>query len=225
LQSTDHIARYQKRRLAEAAGPKTINLEVATLRAVLRKHRLWANLQPDVKPLRTREDVGRALSDDEKHRLLAACGKSRSRSLYPAVLLSLHSGLRSSELRLLRWHQVDLLERTVTVGKSKTAGGEGRVIPLSNMALQTMKNWRSRLILFSRQSAMDWTVRRATRMAPWFPTMSPPAKPITSWKTAWTKARGAAGVSCRWHDMRHDWLTMLGESGASDSTIVALAAT
>src|SRR5205814_5477118 len=123
--------------------PKTINLEISSLRSILRKHRLWANLQPDVKSLPTREDVGRALTEDEQYRLLVACKRSRSRSLYTAVQLSLHTGLRNTELRLLKWRQLDLLEGTVTVGKSKTKGGEGRMIPLSRTALQCMKDWRS----------------------------------------------------------------------------------
>jgi hypothetical protein len=43
----------------------------------------------------------------------------------------------------LRWRQVDLLENTITVGKSKTEGGEGRVIPLSGMAAACLREWRS----------------------------------------------------------------------------------
>ena len=138
----DSIARYQGSRQKDGVGPRTINLEVCTLRAILRKNRLWANIQPDVKMLRTRSDIGRALSADEVHRLLAACKKSRSRSLYPAVLLSLHTGLRNAELRLLRWRQVDLLENEITVGKSKTVTGEGRVVPLSNTAFEAIREWR-----------------------------------------------------------------------------------
>lgn len=36
-------ASYQAKRLNEAASPKTVNLEIATVRAVLRKHRMWAS--------------------------------------------------------------------------------------------------------------------------------------------------------------------------------------
>ena len=92
-------------------------MEIGTLRAILRKARLWANIQPDIRMLRVRDEVGRALSDDEQHRLLTACRASRSRSLYPAVLLSLHTGLRNQELRLLRWRQIDLIDRKLIVGK------------------------------------------------------------------------------------------------------------
>jgi integrase len=44
---------------------------------------------------------------------------------------------------MLRWHQVDLLEGIITVGKSKTPGGEGRLVYLSALTTQTLKDWRS----------------------------------------------------------------------------------
>jgi integrase len=48
---------------------------------------------------------------------------SRSRSPLPAVLLALNTGMRYSELRLMRWEQIDLERRTLRVGKSKTEAG------------------------------------------------------------------------------------------------------
>jgi integrase len=135
------VSRYQAHRLAEAASPKTVNLEVGTLRAILRKHRLWAELQPDVKMLPTRDDVGRAISEDEETRLLAACETSRSRALLPAVVLALNTGMRYDEIRTLRWKQVDLERRTVTVGKSKTQAGAGRTIPLNDRARLSLQFW------------------------------------------------------------------------------------
>ena len=65
------IAAYQSARLRERAAPKTVNLEVGTLRAILRKHRTWANIQPDVQMLRVRDYIGRALTADEERVLLA----------------------------------------------------------------------------------------------------------------------------------------------------------
>jgi integrase len=223
------ISRYQAARQAEGAGPRTINMEVGVLRAILRKHRIWANIQPDVKMLRTQSDIGRALTPDEQHRLLTACKKSRSRSLYPAVLLSLHTGLRNSELRLLRWRQIDLIERELTVGKSKTAGGEGRKIPLSRLAFDVLQDWRrlfpeaapAHFVFPTEKYGLDGedgylTGKRAA-------SDTDPTKPIGSWKSAWTRARSEAKVQCRWHDMRHTFVSRMAESQASDATIMSLA--
>lgn len=44
--SPEDIARYQQARLGEGASSKTINLELGTVRAILRRNRLWANLHP-----------------------------------------------------------------------------------------------------------------------------------------------------------------------------------
>jgi hypothetical protein len=63
------VSRYQAARKKESASPRTINMEVGTLRAILRKHRLWANIQPDIRMLKVQQDIGRALSEDEQHRL------------------------------------------------------------------------------------------------------------------------------------------------------------
>jgi integrase len=225
----EDVSRYQAARKKEHASPRTINMEVGTLRAILRKHRLWANIQPDVRMLRTRQDVGRALTQDEQHRLLAACKKSRSRSLYPAFVLSLLTSLRNGELRLLQWRQVDLLEQILTVGKSKTAGGEGRKVPLSPTAVQVLQDWRSQFpealpchyVFPSERYGLDGeeghkggaTTRYEVR----------PEVPIGSWKVSWTAARKLAGVSCRWHDARHSFVSLLAEGQASDATIMSLA--
>lgn len=39
--AADDIARYQAERLGHGAAPKTTNLEIGTLRAILRRNRLW----------------------------------------------------------------------------------------------------------------------------------------------------------------------------------------
>src|ERR687883_517498 len=74
----EDVSRYQQHRLREGAAAKTINLEIGTLRAILRRHRLWASIQPDVRMLPARDDIGRALTPDEEKDLLDACSESRS---------------------------------------------------------------------------------------------------------------------------------------------------
>jgi integrase len=223
-----HIRKHQATRKTADASNRSINMEIGALRMILRQHRLWANLQPDVKMLRERSDIGRAISHEEEHRLLLACQRSRSRSLYPAVLLSIHTGLRNKELRLLRWRQVDMLEQAITVGKSKTVAGEGRVVPLSDTATHAIQEWRSEFpdakpehyIFLSEKYGLageeghlhGTQVRYSVR----------PDVPMGSWKIAWKYALAGAGVKCRWHDLRHTFVSRMAESQASDSTIMAM---
>jgi len=51
-----------------------------------------------------------------------------------------------------------------------------------------------------------------------------PTRHLNSWRSAWrtlTKRAGLPGF--RFHDLRHCAITLLAESGASDSTIMAIA--
>jgi hypothetical protein len=90
--TAEDIAEYQKCRLKASAAPKSINLDVGTLPAILKRHRLWAHLQPDVRMMPVHETVGRALTADEEERLLQASSSLRSRMLLPIVTLALHTG-------------------------------------------------------------------------------------------------------------------------------------
>jgi integrase len=76
----------------------------------------------------------------------AASGKAR-----PFLLTAIFTGLRSSELRGLRWQDVDLkrgelhvhqrADRFNVMGKPKTESGE-RPIPLGPLVLNALKEWR-----------------------------------------------------------------------------------
>jgi integrase len=222
---TDHdIARYQEKRREEKAANKTVNNEVATLRAILRRHRLWAQIAPDVRMLRVREDTGRALAVDEEENLLMACAASRSRSLLPAVTLALNTGLRHDEIRLLTWRQIDFVHEAVTVGKSKTAHGSGRAVPLNKRALEALTNWAKEFPdrkpshhVFPSEKV---GVATDDRIPSVFDTN--PQKPIGSWKVAWTTARTNAGVSCRFHDLRHTTVTRLLERGVAFAVVATI---
>jgi integrase len=222
---TDHdIARYQEQRRQKKAANKTINNEVAALRAILRRHRLWAQIAPDVRMLRAREDVGRALTVEEEEKILRACAASRSRSLLPVVTLALNTGLRHDELRLLTWRQVDLVNEAVTVGKSKTDHGAGRAVPLNARALKAMTAWAQefpdRKLSHCVFPSEKVGVAGNDRISSVFDTN--PDKPISSWKVAWTTARANAGVSCRFHDLRHTTVTRLLERGVAFAVVATI---
>jgi integrase len=190
------IARYQSDRIESGAAGKTVNLELATLRAILRRHRLWSFLQPEVSRSRERDDVGTALSLDEETRLLGACQTSRSQTLYPAVRLALHTGLRRSELLTLRWSQIDLERKQLTVGGSKTVAGAGRIVPLNATAMDVLTTWAVRFAnrkpdhaLFPSEKvgvAGDERVAHAV--------VEDPTVAIGSIKEAWETAKRRSGV-------------------------------
>lgn len=226
----EEVARYQAARLQEGAAPKTVNLEVATVRAILKKNRLWFAIQPDVRMLRTTDDVGRAISREEESALLKSCQSSRSRSLYTAVVLALNTCMRYSELRLLTWQQVNFATRTLTVGASKTEAGAGRMIPLNDRAFAVLSFWAS--LFPSRESihyvfqfekyglAQREDMRRGITSVCVHST--DPTKPIGRWKEAWEAAKIRAGVQCRFHDLRHTGCTRMLEAGIPFSVVASI---
>ena len=105
----EHISRYQRTRLKEKASSRSVNILVPPVRLVMRKHKLWLHICDDVRMLKERAAMLAGLfAPDEQQRLLKASVLVRLDLLSRDLLLSLHTGLRLSELRLLRWHQVDL---------------------------------------------------------------------------------------------------------------------
>jgi integrase len=139
--------------------------------------------------------------------------------LRAALALLLNTGLRDKELREIRWEQIDLInKKALTVGKSKTEAGTGRIIPLNETAFAALIEHAA------------WYTRRFGECRPeWYvfafgkPLPKDPTRPMTSFKTAWTKVREKAGVKGRWHDNRHTLATELAESGAGDEVIMSIA--
>jgi integrase len=216
------VKSYQTARLTEAAAPKTINDEVLLLlrlcddqgdliRAKLRREKALKLALPP--------SPGRAYTADEKARMLEEAQKLRTPQMHAALALDLNTGLRDKELRELRWEQIDLVhKKALTVGKSKTEAGTGRAIPLNETALAAL------------EAHAAWYIRRFGECRPeWFvfafgtPLPKDPTRPITSFKTAWTKVREKANVRGRWHDNRHTLVTELAESGAGDEVIMSIA--
>ena len=90
------------------------------LRQILKRYKLWANLQGDVKFERESDDIGKAMTEEQETGLLAAC---ESNPLLRAVVtLALNTALRKNEIRTLRWQQIELIQRKLTVGRTKTEG-------------------------------------------------------------------------------------------------------
>lgn len=222
--TADDVADYQKERLRERASPKTINLELGTLRAMMRRHRLWAQVQPDVKMLTVRDEAGKALTADEERRLRAACAESRSRALLPAVSLALNTGMRRGEILSLKWSQIDFLNERVIVGKSKTDAGHGRAIPLNTSALSALRIWASNFPDRKPEHFVFAAERYGLTGDDGKPHVHAfdPERSIGTLKVAWESAKRKSGVACRFHDLRHSACTRLVERGVPLPVIASL---
>ena len=243
----DDILAYVRERKASDIANATVNRELDILRGVLKKAKRWHLFADEIRPLPVRQTIGRALSYEGKLKLLkTAALRPEWQNAAWAATLALNTTMRGCEIKQLRWQDIDLLDRALTVRKSKTEAGE-RVIPLNADA------WNTVLLLYRRAQAMG-EVRPEHYV---FPACEAshfdPTRPQTSWRTAWrnltrliqcpacgreqgpSETCGApkckadlhkvksplAGL--RFHDLRHHAITELAESQASDSTVMAIA--
>lgn len=218
------IGAYQQTRLTQGASPKTVNLEIGTLRAILRRNKVWTDLQQDVRMLPTRDDVGHALTAAEEKALLDACSRSRSRSLYTIVVLALSTCMRHSEIRLLQWKQIDLEKRLLRVGKSKTEHGTDRVIPLNNRAHAELKSWAVNFPARAPEHFVFAYEKYGAAGDKFKPKAyhTDPTKPIGDWKEAWEKAKERARLRCRFHDLRHTGCTRMLEGGVPYPVVASI---
>jgi integrase len=92
----------------------------------------WSRLWPKVRKLEERKDVGRALSADEQKALLDGLQNRRTPHISTLVPLLLLTGMRAGEALSLIWGRVDLMDKTLRVGRAKTSNGTGRVIPIND---------------------------------------------------------------------------------------------
>jgi integrase len=222
----ERVREYIRARIGEDAGGRTVNMELGELsRAVGHK---WSALWPKVRKLEEGHGVGRALSGDEESRLLSAAAgdesPNRNPSLYPYLCIALATGMRAGEVASLRWLNVDLDSSVLTVGRSKTAAGAGRQIPINpdlRAAIEAHASWYTRKLGKIRP---EWYVFPGRSGRPKGGTLRPldPMKPVGDITTAWDTLRERCGVQCRLHDLRHTAATKMAEAGAPESTMLAI---
>jgi len=198
------ITDYQRIRLQSGAQGRTVNIEIASLRQVLKAADLWLPFAGKVHMLRERKDVAKALAPEQERALLAATAEADS-ACHTATVLALNTAMRKDEIRLLRWEQIDLGKRTLTVGRSKTEAGTGRLITLNLPAFEGLVRWAGRFP----------SVKPGDCVFPWCENRQiDPARPTKGWRTAWRSALKRAGLHCRFHDLRVTCITKLAESQA-----------
>jgi integrase len=181
----------------------TVNRYLAALSSCLSygvKEQGWLERNPMEKVRRPSENKGRVrfLSDDERGLLLAACRPHAD--LYLAVVLSLTTGARQSEIMGLRWPQIDFARQVISL--SETKNGDRRALPLVGEPLALLKE-RSKV-----RNLKD------NRIFP--PTARAKKSENLNLRDAWAKALKQAGIEdFHWHDLRHTAASYLAMSGVS----------
>jgi integrase len=213
------VNRYQRKRL-ERVSSRTVNIEVGVLRRVMRAAGQWIRIADgvDTQP----EPVGdiRCLSAGEKAKLWrAAESNARWLHAYLAGVVAANTTCRKVELRHVRRGDVDLAAETLSVRRTKGGTGGLRVIPLNAAAIAAFRRlleWGER---HGFTQADDWVfpgrdsgTHRRTR-----------ERPVNNWRSAWRSLTEAAGLKgLRFHDLRHQAITELRESGVPDAVVMRI---
>jgi integrase len=216
--AAEDVLAFREWRSESGVGPAIINMEVGVIRRMLKRARRWHQLGADIRPLKEPRSIGRALTYEEKLRLLRAAGQNEEwQRAQAAMSLALCTTMRGCEIKRLQWRDMDLLNRAILVRTSKTEAGE-RLIPMNDETLESVVRLREHAKDFSGTEPQHYV----------FPACEnghvDPTRNQKSFRTAWrslTKAAGLAGL--RFHDLRHHAITELAESQVSDQTIMAIA--
>ena len=183
-------------------SPRTRDLHVAVVRGILRRAmREWEWID-HVPAFRTYERKGKGrvrwLTQEQVQVLL----QELPHHTRAAMLFSLNTGLRMSNVLGLKWADVDLDRRVAHVEKTKN--DDPLTVPLNQQALALLESLKG---------------QHSTHV------FSYKGQPLLRVNTrAWRDALKRAGIAnFRWHDLRHTWASWLRQNGVPTWALQQLA--
>lgn len=209
-----HVAAFTAEAV-KSYGPTTVNQDLNLLHNVLtsavREELLETN--PAHRPERPKavdhEFTWRILQPAEVAKVLKSFDDERARLVFLTAILT---AMRRHELVNLRWADVDFLEGTIRVRKSKTADGY-RSIAMPRRLSDAL--WGHRLAT-PYKSDSDWVFAS--------PESGRRLNPARWWNAHWKAALAKAGITDYvrpFHDARHSSLTHQAAAGSSPIAIMA----
>jgi len=200
--TAERISAYKAKRLATTRkigemekylSAAAVNRPLALLRHLLRlAHEEWDVLDGVPKIRTEKEPQGRLrwLTQEEATHLLAACRKSKNKTLSDLAEFSMFTGVRRGEALGLTWDRVDRARGVIRLELTKS--GRRREVPLS-------------------LNADGVLARRWTPDAKGYVFGNPN---WNAFRSAWETAVGAAGLEgIRFHDLRHTFASWLVQRG------------
>lgn len=195
-----------KNDLSKSVAPATVNRLLGNLKHMMSMAVAWGFLHQNpfvgVKLLRVPRRHERILTKEEEVRFLEACNQTRAPHLRLCVSLALNTGMRKGEILGLRWEQVDLTNRIITVYNGKTAQSD-RALPMNDVVFELMRNWqRERAGVFV------------------FPFSRNKDEQMRDLKTSFNRAVRLAQIPhLRFRDLRHTFATRLVRAGIDLITV------
>lgn len=197
--------------IALGRKPTTANRNITRLRGLFSRAVEWGFIE--VHPLSKlkqmkvdRKGRVRYLTTEEEKALREALDKRDKVSkdhLKPLVILSLNTGMRRGEVFNLKWSDIDLKNKVLTVEGDSAKSGQTRYIPLNKEALSILKTWKA---------------KDNNNFSNVFPSKT--GGRLDNVKKAWTNLLGQAKIeSFRWHDLRHTFASKLAMKGVPLNTI------
>ncbi len=186
----------------QKVSPATVNRELACLKHIYAKAIEWGKIASSpaskVKKFREPNHRVRYLEEEEIERLHEAC----SEHLKPIIAVALNTGMRKGEILDLKWVDVNLRTRVISILNSKN--GEKREIPINEDLARTLlavpKNPKSPYV-FCKEDGMPYReVKVGFRAA----------------------LRRAKIKNFRFHDLRHTFASRLVMRGVDLKTVQEL---
>lgn len=191
------ISAYKTHRRKKGASPRTVNIELTMMsHAYEIAIREWEWIKDNpvkrVTKERVRNFIERWLTQEDEEKLL----KVSPAWLQDIIVFAVNTGLRQSEILDLKWSQIDLARRTLTILEQKNQGVD--TLPLNRTTLQLL-----------RKLAMDSRMRGYV-----FPSENGNRIDNRNLLRAFYKALKRSGIeNFRFHDLRHTFATRLVQAG------------
>lgn len=190
------IEQYKAAKLNEERSPKSINNHLSVLRTCLTHACDWGYTDSllRIKWLKTPPQKFKYFNKEESALLLSV---ARNTEWYDMVLCGLHTGMRLGELCGLRWPDVDLNQRKITVQHSLVEG-----------ILGSPKNNKIRYIPIS-NDLYDVLIKKVKKTGYVFTHKKEPVTSIVAYQALQRICQQASLGRTGWHVLRHTFASML----------------
>ena len=213
------IEQYKSHRNKQGAANATINRELTTLktmfRLAMRRNQESGLTMPFVDMLKEAQPRSGFLAHHEYNQLKLALPTY----LRPILTIAYHTGMRMGEILSLQWNQVNMVEKTILLNKTKN--GETRLLYLHGELFDVVKNQKELIdteyqdcpFVFFRVFTAPRRKKRGAIM--W--------DKLTSFNKAWNTATKKVGLEgLLFHDMRRTGVRNLVRSGVKEKVAMKI---